>query len=60
MAASEMRQICFAAGQPFACGVVARDQLKRIIGGRELACTVLDADRYGRNPKPGEIYTLPQ
>lgn len=55
-----MRQICFAAGQPFACGVVARDQLKRIIGGRELACTVLDADRYGRNPKPGEIYTLPQ
>ena len=36
------------AGQPFACGVVARDQLQRIIGGRELACTVLDVDRYGR------------
>ena len=48
MDAPEMRQICFAAGQPFACGVVARDQLKRILGGRELACTVLDVDRYGR------------
>ena len=41
MDAPEMRQICFAAGQPFGCGVVARDQLKRIIGGRELACTGL-------------------
>ena len=37
-----MRRICFAASQPFARGVVARDQLQRIIGGRELACTVLD------------------
>ena len=27
------------AGQPFACGVVARDKLKRIIGGRDLDCT---------------------
>ena len=30
MDAPEMRQICFTAGQPFACGVVARDQLKLI------------------------------
>jgi endonuclease YncB( thermonuclease family) len=47
--APEMDQICHRAGRPWRCGSDAAAALDRFIGGRRLACTELDVDRYGRS-----------
>lgn len=48
--APEMRQSCAdRAGQTYACGKAARDWLAAFLPeGAELACDLLDQDRYGR------------
>lgn len=47
--APEYRQTCRDEdGREWTCGRSAADALRRLVSGREVACTGLDADRYGR------------
>lgn len=47
--APESDQICHRNGRPWHCGRDATAALDRFIGGRTVACTELDVDRYGRS-----------
>ncbi len=47
--APEYRQTCRDGGErEWNCGRASADALRRLVNGREVACTRLDADRYGR------------
>lgn len=46
--APELDQNCSRDGAHYACGRQARDELRRLIGGREVACRGWELDRYGR------------
>lgn len=47
--APEYRQTCRDdGGRPWNCGRAAADALRRLVSGREVACTGLEADYYGR------------
>ncbi len=48
--APETDQVCLNdKGEQWACGVVARDRLAERIGGADVSCSTLGADRYGRS-----------
>lgn len=47
--APEKDQRCHRNGRPWDCGREATAALDRLIGGRTVACTELDVDRYGRS-----------
>jgi endonuclease YncB( thermonuclease family) len=48
--APELHQHCAsAAGEDYACGLEARRALASLINGKELKCSTVDWDRYGRN-----------
>lgn len=54
--APEMDQTCIAqTGEHYACGVVARDALARLIAGQIVLCRILGIDRYNR--ALGECFT---
>jgi endonuclease YncB( thermonuclease family) len=47
--APEYRQTCRdKSGTAQACGKLARDALSKLIGTRNITCTTMDRDRYGR------------
>jgi endonuclease YncB( thermonuclease family) len=47
--APEYRQSCKdEAGEDWPCGRIAAQELRKLVGGRDVACTALDTDRYGR------------
>ncbi len=46
--APEMAQTCEAHGRPVACGKLAAEHLKGVIGSRPLDCAIEGKDRYGR------------
>lgn len=47
--APELHQQCAGAdGRDYACGRAARDQLRKLVNGQPLACTIAETDRYGR------------
>ena len=47
--APETDQVCLdAKGQPWTCGIAARDSLSSHIAGRTVSCTARGEDRYGR------------
>jgi endonuclease YncB( thermonuclease family) len=46
--APEFNQSCTIAGRPYACGRKAREALRTLIGGRAVACSGWQRDRYGR------------
>jgi endonuclease YncB( thermonuclease family) len=46
--APELSQSCNRAGADYPCGRLARDALVGLIGGRPVACTGWQRDRYGR------------
>jgi endonuclease YncB( thermonuclease family) len=46
--APEMAQTCEAHGRPVACGKLAAEHLKEVIGSRPLDCAIEGKDRYGR------------
>ena len=47
--APELHQDCEdAKGRPYPCGQSARNELRRLVSGRSLACAVRETDRYGR------------
>lgn len=47
--APEYRQVCRDENnRDWNCGRAAADALRRLVAGREVACTGVDADRYGR------------
>ncbi|QIG52122.1 thermonuclease family protein [Nordella sp. HKS 07] len=47
--APEYRQVCRdGSDRQWNCGRAATDALRRLVTGREVGCTGLDADRYGR------------
>jgi endonuclease YncB( thermonuclease family) len=48
--APELFQTCWRAdGSEYNCGRLARDELRRLIGGSTVTCQILDTDRYGRS-----------
>lgn len=47
--APELDQRCERGGRVWACGQAAREALAGIVGGRRIACSVQDIDRYGRD-----------
>ena len=46
--APESRQTCVSDREPYACGQMATDHLRTLIGQRELDCAPRTKDRYGR------------
>lgn len=46
--APEGRQTCRRDGREWACGNAARDELRRIIGGSAVSCSVVDVDQHDR------------
>ena len=46
--APELDQTCTAGGRGWACGDWARGRLARLAEGRQVACTVVEVDAYGR------------
>ncbi|RUO99295.1 MAG: thermonuclease family protein [Hyphomicrobium sp.] len=46
--APEWKQECGRAGVSWKCGVAARDELARAIGGNEVTCRISERDVYGR------------
>ncbi len=47
--APELHQECNdRQGRPFACGRIAKDHLKSLVGARRVTCTADDLDKYGR------------
>lgn len=47
--APEYRQSCTSSrGVAYACGKVATEELRRLVGGRDVACKAIESDRYGR------------
>lgn len=46
--APESAQRCTRDGRPYRCGAEAANGLDQFIGGRTVACTQRDTDRYGR------------
>ncbi len=52
--APELDQVCIDDhADPFACGLDAREQLNKLIGGRSVHCDDLGADRTFRNRRLG-------
>ena len=56
--AVEGLQVCRRDGRPWRCGDDATAALRRLIGGRKLACEARDVDRYGRAVAVGEVLRL--
>lgn len=46
--APEGRQSCRRGGTDWACGDAARDELRRLIAGREVSCRSVERDKHGR------------
>ncbi len=46
--APEYRQTCSGAGKPQPCGRLALEALSALIRNRDIACTIINHDRYGR------------
>lgn len=46
--APELTQSCVRKAERWACGSAARDQLSRLISGRQVNCISVGVDRYGR------------
>jgi endonuclease YncB( thermonuclease family) len=46
--APEFDQVCRRNGVPWSCGAEAADRLSRLVTGRGVRCTVVNADDYGR------------
>ncbi len=46
--APESRQTCLREREPYACGQMATDHLRSLLGQREVDCTPRAKDRYGR------------
>jgi endonuclease YncB( thermonuclease family) len=46
--APEYRQTCRDGGGSVACGKLARDALSKLLRGREVRCSIIERDRYGR------------
>jgi len=46
--APEWNQQCQRDGAPWACGRAATDAMKSLVEGKEVACQVIDRDRYKR------------
>ncbi len=46
--APEYRQMCSDSGKQIACGRMALDALSRLIRNKNVRCTIIDRDRYGR------------
>lgn len=46
--APEFTQTCFSNGSPVACGAMAKEALKGLIGGATLVCMAQNTDTYGR------------
>ena len=46
--APELTQTCTRKDESWACGSAARDQLAKLISGRQVSCVSLGVDRYGR------------
>jgi endonuclease YncB( thermonuclease family) len=46
--APEWKQACSRGGVAWKCGVEARDELARAIGGEDVVCTISERDVYGR------------
>lgn len=46
--APERGQDCDLDGQPWACGIWARDLLAKVTAGQTLRCRAVETDRYGR------------
>jgi endonuclease YncB( thermonuclease family) len=47
--APELHQSCTADGKDWACGRAARDRLKALASGHEVACETRASDRFGRS-----------
>lgn len=46
--APESKQICKLGSRDWACGEAARDELRKIIGGRSVSCDISERDKYNR------------
>ncbi len=46
--APELRQTCERAGQPYACGETARAELRRLVQGEVVTCSIRGRDKYRR------------
>ena len=46
--APELKQNCYEGKQKIKCGEISRDYLKNMIADRQIFCTDLDRDKYGR------------
>jgi endonuclease YncB( thermonuclease family) len=46
--APEYRQTCSDGNKAQPCGRLALDALSKLIGNKDVACTIIDRDRYGR------------
>lgn len=46
--APESVQSCSVAGRAWACGSEARDQLSKLVEGRQVACSIVGGDTFGR------------
>ena len=46
--APEFTQSCTRGGQAWACGSAAADQLAKLAAGKQVSCTPMGADKYGR------------
>ena len=47
--APELKQLCRAQGQDYACGQRAREYLEALVRGKQVECRVLSNDRFGRH-----------
>jgi endonuclease YncB( thermonuclease family) len=46
--AYELKQTCRPHGQEIACGKMAQERVRALIGGRDVSCTVMGKEPYGR------------
>ena len=46
--APELMQTCTRNGEPWNCGQVAKDQLAKLIAGKQVVCVPVTVDRYRR------------
>ena len=46
--APELHQVCHRAGQPYACGEIARAELRRMSQNAGVTCAILKRDKYRR------------
>ena len=46
--APEYKQSCTRAGKSWACGSAAADQLSKLVAGKQVSCSTVGTDKYGR------------